>query len=118
MRPLLLTACLCLATVSCETRRWELYATHLKVVKSLAAPGKDIRAAKRDLEERGYEATDPYDPFKSGEVLWMNVDYGAAVGFRDGIRYAAELPDHGPPGSILVEADPSGTIREVREAGR
>ncbi len=111
-------AALCLALVSCHSYSWELYSTHLEVVKSVAPPGKNIHVAKKDLEEKGYEVSGPVFPTKARNYQSICVYYGATTGLWDGIRYAADLPAHGPPGAIVVRADPKGKIRETLDARR
>ncbi|RYD73833.1 MAG: hypothetical protein EOP84_20915 [Verrucomicrobiaceae bacterium] len=98
---------------SCGAVDNQKYNEHLKVIESVAAPGRNIYSVKSELEKKGYEVSDPYDPTKLGKVLWMNVLYGSTPGFADGVLYAAGLPDTGAPGSIVVKAGNNGVISEL-----
>ena len=86
------------------------YRNDLEIVKSVASPGRNIQSVKADLEGRGYEVSEPYDPTKLGKVLWMNVQGGSQLGVADGVLYASGFPDKGPPSSIVVKADPEGKV--------
>ncbi len=90
------------------------YNEHLNVVKSVAAPGRNIYSVKIDLEKKGYDVSDPYDPTKLGKVLWMNVRWGASPGVIDGMLYASGLPDKGQPNSIIVKSDRRGKVIGVK----
>lgn len=106
---------LSLSFCGCGAVDQQQYKKHLREIESVATPGRNIHAVKSDLERKGYEVSDPYDPTKLGKALWMNVHYGSTPGFADGVLYAIGLPDNGPPGSVVIEADNNGvTSKQAR----
>lgn len=104
-----------LFAVGCGAHDVRQYRNDLEAVKSVASLGRNIQSVKADLERRGYEVSEPYDPTKLGKVLWMNVRGGSQLGLADGFLYASGLPDKGPPSSIVVKADPDGKVIGVIE---
>lgn len=98
----------CSVTLNAEFER------HLQTVRSIATPGRKIDAVREDIRSRGYDTGGPFDSNKFKEGKFLEVRWGAHVGFVDSVRYSAELPTSGVPTSILVEADQDGTVTGVR----
>ncbi len=66
----------------------------------------------------GYEVSDPIFPTKKRNYQSIHVYYGASRGMLDGLRYSMDIPTSGPPGAIVVLADPEGKITRILEETR
>lgn len=98
----------------CSSIKSAEYEKNLRVVNSIAAPGRNIDSVRSEIKSRGYDVSDVYYSNKFKESKFFEVRYGSSPGLIDTALYSAGLPDSGQPTMILVEADSKGVVTGVR----
>ena len=96
-----------------------IYRRSMEDLRQEVKIGEDIFDAKSKIEDRYHSVSEPYDPSKDGEVLWMDVSFGLRPNALETFLYSADLPISLPSFgsgriSALVVADHDGSVMEIR----
>lgn len=113
----LLGAGLAMALTCCTPFRDAKHREQMKDLRSVVSTGDNIYTARKKIEGRYHSVSEVHDPTKLGKKLRMHVGFGLTPTALETFSYVTDVRipfDKNEGLGAIIEADPSGTIRDIR----
>ncbi len=106
-----------LGAVCCTPFRDAKRDRKMEDLRSIVSEGDNIYSARKKIDGRYHSVSKIYDPTKLGNELLMNIDFGLTPTALETFSYVTDVRipfDKNENLGALIEADPDGTIRDIR----